>query len=210
MNRITEKNTKNFLALTIVATIAAIFMIPVGLASANHAEGLTGNIEKINNCPDPMMVNIDTQCTITITYTGDNAIVKDTVPAGWGVTEDSKDALVADGCSVEASNKSKPGKSNNGVGSTKIICNVEDSDTINIEIDTRTTKNGKQKPTSCGEAVFEVNGGAVALADIDQDGIPDLFEEHDDLGFPTGNFVTLELASADPEFVDVEGCVEDD
>jgi len=210
MNRITEKNTKNFLALTIVATIAAIFMIPVGLASANHDEPLSGTIDKTNNCPNPMMVNTDTQCTITITYTGDNAIVKDTVPAGWGVTEDSKDALVADGCTVDASNKSKTGKSNNGVGSTKIICPVVDTDTINIEIDTRTTKNGKQKPTSCGEDVFEVNGGAVALADIDQDGIPDLFEEHDDLGVPTGNFVTLELASADPEFVDVEGCVEED
>jgi len=209
MNRITEKNTKNFLALTIVATIAAIFMIPVGLASANDDESFSGTIDKTNNCPNPMMVNTYTKCTITITYNGDNAIVKDTVPAGWGVTEDSKDALVADGCTVDASNKSKPGKSNNGVGSTKIICNVEDSDTINIEIDTRMTKSNKQKPTSCGEAVFEVNGGAVALADIDQDGIPDLFPEHDEFGDPTGNFVTLELASADPQFVDVEGCVED-
>jgi len=182
-------------------------MIPVGLASANHAEGLTGNIEKINNCPDPMTVNTDTQCTITITYTGDNAILKDTVPAGWDVT------LVTDGCTVEPSNANGKANSNGkskGVGSTKIICPVVDADTIDIEIDTRMTKNDKhQKPTSCGEAVFEVNGGAVALADIDQDGIPDLFPEHDDLGDPTGNFVTLELASADPEFVDVEGCVED-
>ncbi len=209
MNRITEGNTKNFLALTIVATIAAIFMIPVGLASANHDEGLSGTIDKTNNCPNPMTVNTDTQCTITITYTGENAILKDTVPAGWDVTQNSKDALEADGCSVEASNKPKPSKSNNGVGSTKIICSVVDTDTIDIEIDTRTTKKGKQKPTSCGEDVFEVNGGAVALADINQDGVPDLFEEHDDLGDPTGNFVTLELASADPEFVDVEGCVED-
>jgi len=210
MNRITKRSTKNLLALTIVATIAAIFMIPVGLASANHDEGLTGNIEKTNNCPDPMTVNTDTTCTITITYTGDNAILKDTVPAGWDVTQNSKDALVADGCSVEASNKPKPGKSNNGVGSTKIICPVEDLDAIDIEIDTRTTKKGKQKPTSCGVDVFEVNGGAVALADIDQDGIPDLFPEHDEFGDPTGNFVTLELASADPQFVDVEGCVEED
>ncbi len=209
MNRITEGNTKNFLALTIVATIAAIFMIPVGLASANHDEGLSGTIVKTNNCLDPMTVNTYTKCTITITYTGANAILKDTVPAGWNVTSDSKDALVADECSVEASNKSKPGKSNNGVGSTKVICPVVDSDTIDIEIDTRTTKKGKQKPTSCGEDVFEVNGGASALADINQDGIPDLFEEHDVLGNPTGNFVTLELASADPQFVDVEGCIAD-
>jgi len=210
MNRITEGNTKNFLALTIVAIIAAIFMIPVGLASANHAEGLTGTITKTNDCPDPMTVNTDTTCTIAITYAGDNAILKDTVPAGWGVTPDSKDALVGDGCSVEASNKPKPGRSNNGVGSTKIICPVVDSDTIDIEINTRTTKNDKQKPTSCGVDVFEVNGGASALADINQDGIPDLFPEHDALGFPTGDFVTLELASADPQFVDVEGCVEED
>jgi len=196
--------------LTIVATIAAIFMIPVGLASANHDEGLSGTIVKTNNCPNPMTVNTDTQCTIAITYTGANAILKDTVPAGWNVTSDSKDALVTDGCSVEASNKSKSGKSNNGVGSTKVICPVVDSDTIDIEIDTRMTKSNKQKPTSCGEDVFEVNGGASALADINQDGIPDLFEEHDDLGNPTGNFVTLELASADPQFVDVEGCVEED
>ena len=49
MNRITEGNTKNFLALTIVATIAAIFMIPVGLASANHEEPLSGTIDKTNN-----------------------------------------------------------------------------------------------------------------------------------------------------------------
>jgi len=208
MNRITEKNTKNFLALTIVATIAAIFIIPVGLASANHEEGLSGTIIKTNNCPDPMTVNTDTQCTITITYTGDDAVVKDTVPAGWDVT--AVNTLLGSSCTDEASNKPKPGKSNNGVGSTKVICVVDDTDTITIDIDTRTTKKGKQKPTSCGEDVFEVNGGAVALADIDQDGVPDLFEEHDDLGDPTGNFVTLELASADPEFVDVEGCVEED
>jgi len=207
MNRITEKNTKNFLALTIVATIAAIFIIPVGLASANHEEGLSGTIVKTNNCPNPMTVNTDTQCTITITYTGDDAVVKDTVPAGWDVT--AVNTLLGSPCTDEASNKPKPGKSNNGVGSTKVICVVDDTDTITIDIDTRMTKSNKQKPTSCGVDIFEVNGGAVALADINQDGVPDLFEEHDDLGDPTGNFVTLELASADPEFVDVEGCVED-
>ncbi len=208
MNRITEKNTKNFLALTIVATIAAIFIIPVGLASANHDEGLSGTIVKTNNCPDPMTVNTDTQCTITITYTGDDAVVKDTVPAGWDVT--AVNTLLGSSCTDEASNKPKPGKSNNGVGSTKVICVVDDTDTITIDIDTRMTKSNKQKPTSCGVDIFEVNGGAVALADINQDGVPDLFEEHDDLGDPTGNFVTLELASADPQFVDVEGCVEED
>jgi len=209
MNRITERSTKNLLALTIVATIAAIFMIPLGLASANHDEGLTGTITKTHDCPDPMTVFTDTQCQITLGYVGDAAVVKDTVPAGWGVTAESKTALEADGCTVEASNKPKPGKSNNGVGSTKVICIVGESDTINIDIDTRTTKKGKQKPTSCGEDVFEVNGGAVALADLDQDGIPDLFPEHDEFGAPTGNMVTLELASGDPQFVDVIGCEDD-
>jgi len=209
MNRITEGNTKNFLALTIVATIAAIFMIPVGLASANHEEGLSGIITKTNDCPDPMTVNTFTQCTITLIYTGDDAVVKDTVPAGWDVT--GVNTLLGSPCTDEASNKPKPGKSNNGVGSTKVICVVDDTDTITIEIDTRTTKNGKhQKPTSCGVDVFEVNGGASALADINQDGVPDLFPEHDELGIPTGNLVTLELATADPQFVDVEGCVEED
>ncbi len=208
MNRITEGNTKNFLALTIVATIAAIFMIPVGLASANHAEGLTGTITKTHDCPDPMTVFTFTQCTITLIYTGDDAVVKDTVPAGWEVT--AVNSLLGSPCTDEASNKSKPGKSNNGVGSTKVVCVVDDTDTITIDIDTRMTKSNKQKPTSCGVDIFEVNGGAVALADINQDGIPDLFPEHDELGVPTGNFVTLELASADPQFVDVEGCVEED
>jgi len=208
MNRITEGNTKNFLVLTIVATIAAIFMIPVGLASANHNEPFSGTIDKTHDCPEPMTVFTLTQCTITLIYTGDDAVVKDTVPAGWDVT--AVNSLLGSPCTDEASNKPKPGKSNEGVGSTKVVCVVDDTDTITIDIDTRMTKSNKQKPTSCGVDIFEVNGGAVALADIDQDGIPDLFPEHDGLGFPTGNFVTLELASADPQFVDVEGCVEED
>ena len=181
MNRITKRSTKNLLALTIVATVAAIFMIPAGLANASHAESF-GTLTKTTNCP-AMTQFVQATCNITVTWVSDDANpdrIVETIPAGFGVTAASKTALEADGCTVEPSNAN--GKSNGkskGVGSTKITCKGTDIN-INFDTESRETKSGKQKPTSCDEP-FDTNGG-VTVTQLDANMEVVLVPSHNEAG----------------------------
>jgi len=208
MNRIME--TKNFLALTMVATIAAIFMIPADLANASHEEPSFGTLQKTVNCPELVQFQ-QANCSVNVQWTSDDTnadLVVETIPAGFGVTDASKTALEADGCTVEPSNANGKSKSNGkskGVGSTKITCTGTN---INIDFDTesRETKSGKQKPTSCDEQ-FETNGG-VTVTELDADMEPVLVVLHDDLGNPVldefdNPIMVPNTIESEPEFADV-------
>ncbi len=198
MNRITE--TKNLLALTMVATIAAIFIIPAGLANASHDENF-GTLTKTTNCAD-MTQFVQATCNIVVAWDGDDDNpdrIVETVPAGFGVTDASKTALEDAGCTVEPSNANGKSKSNGkskGVGSTKITCKAAD---INIDFNTesRETKSGKQKPTSCDEQ-FETNGG-VTVTQLDEDMEVVLVPSHNEDGEfldEDGNVVLTEAEAA--------------
>jgi len=103
MNRITE--TKNLLALTMVATFAAIFMIPVGLANASHEEPSFGTLQKTVNCPELVQFQ-QANCSVNVQWTSDDAIadlVVETIPAGFGVTDASKETLEDADCTVKPS-----------------------------------------------------------------------------------------------------------
>ncbi len=198
MNRITKRSTKNLLVLTIVATIAAIFMIPAGLANASHAESF-GTLTKTTACP-AMTQFVQATCNITVTWVSDDANpdrIVETIPAGFGVTVLSKTALEADGCTVEPSNAN--GKSNGkskGVGSTKITCKGTAID-INFDTLSRETKSSKQKPTSCDEP-FETNGGVtVTQLDVNMEVVlvPSHNEDGDFLD-EDGNVVPTEAEAA--------------
>jgi hypothetical protein len=200
MNRITKRSTKNLMVLTIVATIAAIFMIPAGLANASHAESF-GTLTKTTTCP-PMTQFVQATCNITVTWVSDDANpdrIVETIPAGFGVTAVSKTALEADGCTVEPSNANGKSKSNGkskGVGSTKITCKGTDID-INFNTESRETKSGKQKPTSCDEP-FETNGG-VTVTQLDANMDVVLVPSHNEAGEfldEDGNVVLTEAEAA--------------
>jgi len=192
MNRITKGNTKNFLALTIVATIAAIFIIPAGLANASHLEDF-GTLTKTTICA-PMTQFEQATCTINVTWSSGDAnadLVVETIPAGFGVKDASKMALEDADCTVKPSNAN--GKSNGkskGVGSTKITCKGTDID-ITFDTLSRETKSSKQKPTSCDEP-FETNGG-VTVTQLDED----------------MEVVLVPLHNDDGDFLDVDGNVVD-
>jgi len=208
MNRITE--TKNLLALTMVATIAAIFIIPAGLANASHEEPSFGTIQKTVTCPELVQFQ-QANCSVNVQWTSNDAnpdLVVETIPAGFGVTDASKTALEGAGCTVEPSNANGKSKSNGkskGVGSTKITCKGTD---INIDFDTvsRETKSGKQKPTSCDEQ-FETNGG-VTVTELDANMEPVLVVLHDAEGNPVldefdNPIMVSNTIESEPEFADV-------
>ncbi len=197
MNRITE--TKNLLALTMVATIAAIFMIPAGLANASHEEPSFGDLQKTVTCPELVQFQ-PANCSVRVQWTSDDAnadLVVETIPAGFGVTDDSKTDLMNAGCTVEPSNAN--GKSNGkskGVGSTKITCKGTDID-ITFDTVSRETKSGKQKPTSCDEQ-FETNGG-VTVTQLDANMEVVLVPSHNEAGDfldEGGNVVPTEAEAA--------------
>ena len=207
MNRITKGNTKNFLALTIVATIAAIFIIPAGLANASHFEDF-GTLTKTTTCAAMTQFEQAT-CTINVTWASDDTnadLVVETIPAGFGVTDASKTVLEDADCTVKPSNAN--GKSNGkskGVGSTKITCKGTDID-ITFDTVSRETKSGKQKPTSCDEQ-FETNGG-VTVTELDANMEPVLVVLHDTEGNPVldefdNPIMVPNTIESEPEFADV-------
>ena len=209
MNRITT-HYRNYLAITVVAAVAAMFIAPAGLANASHEEPPFGTLEKTVTCPELVQFQL-ANCSVNVQWTsgdGNADLVVETIPAGFGVTDASKITLEGAGCTVEPSNAN--GKSNSkgkskGVGSTKVTCKGTN---INIDIDTqsRETKSGKQKPTSCDEQ-FETNGG-VTVTQLDENMEPVLVVLHDEFGNPVldefNNPImvpnTMELP---PEFADV-------
>jgi len=197
MNRIME--TKNFLALTMVATVAAIFMIPAGLANASDAEDF-GTITKTTTCA-PMTQFEQATCTINVTWASDDGNpdrIVETIPAGFSITPLSLADLAANHpeCTVKASNEPKPGKSNKGVGTTKVDCKATDLD-VTIDTESRTTKKGKQKPTSCDEP-FDTNGG-VTVTQLDANMDVVLVPSHNEDGEfldEDGNVVLTEAEAA--------------
>ncbi len=206
MNRITE--TKNLLALTMVATIAAIFIIPAGLANASHEEPSFGTLLKTVDCPALVQFQ-KANCSVNVQWSSNDVIadlVVETIPAGFGVTEASKIALEAEECTVKPSNAN--GKSNGkskGVGSTKITCKGTDID-ITFDTVSRETKSGKQKPTSCDEQ-FETNGG-VTVTELDANMEPVLVVLHDTEGNPVldefdNPIMVPNTIESEPEFADV-------
>jgi len=197
MNRITE--TKNLLALTMVATIAAIFIIPAGLANASHDENF-GTLTKTTNCA-AMTQFVQATCNIVVTWDDDDDIpdrIVETIPAGFSITQASLDDIAQNHpeCTVKASNEPKPGKSNKGVGTTKVDCKATDLD-ITIDTESRTTKKEKQKPTSCDEP-FDTNGG-VTVTQLDENMQVVLVPSHNEAGEfldEDGNVVLTEAEAA--------------
>jgi len=98
-------------------------------------------------------------CVIKISYNGHgtDAIIEDTIPAGWqvvGVIDENRDSI----CDVSQANKKTNNKS-----ATKITCPETDEQMYWILMQNRQTPNEKfLKPTSCSED-FPLNDGAVAF-----------------------------------------------
>jgi len=102
-----------------------------------------------------------TSCVFLIFYTGDPAIVEDTVPAEFEVTDIEN---IIGTCTFESAGK-KADKS-----ATKITCDEDDFIFAFVSVETRESpatknndrKDAKFKPTSCGP--LPLNDGAVAYA----------------------------------------------
>ena len=121
----------------------------------------TGTLDKvIDNCDDiPIKETSETVCTFRITYSGNSALILDTVPAEWKINSITNSG--ADDCTWDADGANKKG---NKKSATKIECDAANGDVdALVEIETRKSPSGKLKfkPTSCGD--FELNSGAVAL-----------------------------------------------
>ncbi len=200
MNRITE--TRNYLAMTVVAVVAAMFIVPAGLASADHE--LTNETilsKSIVGCPTEIEVRqtTSTACSFSISYAnpGVPATIIDTVPAEWEVTN-AADIEAATDCSVDPANKGK--KANKSA--TKIVCPDTESLNITVELETRESPSTKKhadkvdkfKPTSCG--VLGINDGAHAIDPVTEEVIEST------LGLSTD--------AVDPEDVDCDGLTNDE
>jgi len=102
-------------------------------------------------------------CVIKISYDGNgvNAIIEDTIPAGWEVLF-VFDENFSNICDFGQANKgAKPNRS-----ATKITCEETDKQMYWIFMTNRETPNGKfLKPTSCSED-FPLNDGAVAFLSL--------------------------------------------
>lgn len=134
-------------------------------------EERSGVLNKLLNtttydCTEVDIKNLtSTICQFDITYSGDSALIKDTVPAEWNVT--SIDNRGGDSCSWDATGANKK---SNGKSATKLECDATNGDVDStVTIETRESpdtkkhpgKDKKHKPTSCGD--LYVNSGAIAL-----------------------------------------------
>ncbi len=164
-----------------VASIATIFMIPLGLANADHETTDANVLSKDTDCVDPIQVAQTTSTVRSFTIQWQVAgsdTIKDTAPAEWQVTNESD--LEAAGCTVESANKvpgngQDPKNKKAKRSATKIECSVAGMSDITVELETRASpgkhkdENGVPvtiyKPTSCG--LLEINSGVHA---IDEDG----------------------------------------
>ncbi len=202
MKRITTTHSRNYLALTVVAAIAAMFIVPAGLASADHE--LTDDTilsKSIVICPTEIVVKqtTSTACSFSISYNnpGVPAIIKDTVPAEWEVTN-ADDIEAATDCTVNPANKGK--KANRSA--TKIVCSETESLDITVELETRESPSTKKhdnkidkfKPTSCG--VLGINDGAHAIDPVTEDVI--------------ASTLGLSILATDPEDLDCDGLTNDE
>ena len=199
MKRITT-HSRNYLAMT-VAAIAAMFIVPAGLASADHE--LTDDTilsKSIVVCPTEIEVKqtTPTACSFSISYNnlGVPAIIKDTVPAEWEVTNAAD--IEAANCSVDSANKGK--KANRSA--TKIVCSETESLNITVELETRESPSTKKhdnkidkfKPTSCG--VLGINDGAHAIDSLTEEVI--------------ASTLGLSTLATDPEDLDCDGLTNDE
>lgn len=189
--------TKGLLALSIVATIAAIFMVPAGLANADHETTNSDIFNKTSTCPADILVKqlAPTVCDFRIQYAnpGVSAMIFDTVPAEWEVTGIS--GPNAADCTLESANKGKKAMKS----ATKIECADVDSLDVTFDIETRASP-GKghdptvYKPTSCG--ILSINDGAHAVDSTTGDVL-----------FST---LSLTINVNDPEDLDCDGLTNDE
>ena len=197
MNRITEK--RNYLAMTVVAVVAAMFIVPVGLANADHELTDSTILSKsIVDCPTDIEVRqtISTACSFSISYTGVPAIILDTVPAEWAVT----DVVETDGeCTVTSANKGKKADRS----ATKIVCSETELLNVTFQLQTRESpstvkhadKDDKFKPTSC-DPLFAINDGAHAIDPVTEEVI--------------ASTLGLSTDATDPEDLDCDGLTNDE
>ena len=146
---------KQLLSVIILSAVLATSGAMVGNVFANHAA--TGDVEKvkIGNCDNIQIKDsVTTVCQFQLTYTGDSALVLDSVPAEWTVTDDTD---VNDNCDISAQKGSK------NRGATTIECDASSlAVDLTVTIATRESPNGKWfKPTFCGD--LPLNDGAMAL-----------------------------------------------
>jgi hypothetical protein len=219
----TKNSEITSLKFTVISAIAMIMVFgavapSIIPASASHDEPVFDvTITKEVDCEDAVQF-VQLDCTVWITNDGtDQTIIVETIPAGMELASAIDEDVGKEDCTVAASNAN--GKANSqgkskGVGSTKVTCVLDAGEDIHFDIESRETKSGKQKPTSCGEGDdFEVNGGVDAYA-TDGAGNLLLVQLHDEFGNPIdgdgnpvneGEFlVPILVDSTDPVFVDVE------
>lgn len=189
--------TNSLFALSAIAVIAAIFMVPAGLVNADHAETDPNVLSKTHTCPDEIddvAQEVTTSCSFRIQYNSlTSATILDTVPAEWEVT--NEDAVEAEGCTVDPANKGKKADRS----ATKIVCEDTTSLDITVEISTRASP-GKGhdpavfKPTSCGD--LSINDGAHAVD-----------PETEEILFST---LPLTIQVNDPDDLDCDGLTNDE
>jgi len=142
----------------ILATIilSAVLVTSGALISNVYANGFEKHI--VDDCENiQIKQQATTNCTFHLTYSGDPAIILDSVPAEWrviGFFDGEGNCDISD----------KKGKKMRGA--TKIVCDATSDDVdLVVHIATVRTPNDKWfKPTFCGE--LPLNDGAVALDPI--------------------------------------------
>ena len=188
--------------MTVVAVVAAMFIVPAGLANADHElTDATILSKSIVTCPTEIEVRqtTSTACSFSISYNnpGVPATIIDTVPAEWEVT--NADAIEsATDCTVDPANKGK--KANRSA--TKIVCPDKESLDITVELETRESPSTKKhagkvdkfKPTSCG--VLGINDGAHAIDPVTEEVI--------------ASTLGLITVATDPEDLDCDGLTNDE
>jgi len=141
-----------------VIILSAVLATSGALISNGYANGFEKHLTE--PCGDiQIKQGVTTSCTFHLTYSGDPAIIVDSVPAEWKVVGEVD---IGDKCDTIIDSK----KGSKKRGATTIVCDATSgSMNLVVHLETVETPNGKWfKPTFCGE--LPLNDGAFALDPI--------------------------------------------
>jgi len=144
---------KKTLAITSIAILVATISVAATMTMVQAGEDIFDK-EKVDPCDDLQIKFGKDTCTFQLIYIGPSALIVDSVPAEWEVTE----FIDVNGNCVISDKKGSKNR-----GATAILCDAtSDSVDLTVTIETVLTKNLKWwKPTFCG--LLPLNDGAFAL-----------------------------------------------
>lgn len=207
----------SLLSLVMMFAAAAPSMYQAN-AGGTDFDGVIGKMlfSEDKECSDGIKIvkRISTSCQFVIMYVGDLAIVEDTVPAEFEVTNieyANGNSNIENGIPCTWESTGKEIKNDRKKGATKITCGESKMLSVIVHVETRESpatannenKVAKFKPTSCGPLVL--NDGAVAYASLNDVKILEKDSTGDLVPIVIDRSVPIILTAVNPDGFDCEG-----